>query len=63
MLEVNQAAYLIILQLNQAAYLIILLDRHLISGCRTARNLSQTGALPLPHDIRLFDPERRFVQG
>ena len=40
----------------------LLTYRQLISGCRAARHLSPTGALPLFHDVRLFDPERSLVR-
>ena len=39
----------------------LLTYRQLISGCRAARHLSPTGALPLFHDVPLFDPGEGFV--
>jgi len=47
------------LQTNQAA---CYFNRQLISGCWGARYLSPSDALPLQHEVRLFDPERRVVR-
>jgi hypothetical protein len=41
----------------------LLTYRQLILGCRAVWNLSPTDALPLFHDVRVYDPERRLVRG